>query len=161
MQTRTEDVQIPIEDQHHIDALVADLHDKPGGLLTILEKVQDRNRQKYLPMETLRYIAKKAGVPLSQIYSVATFYSFFNLTPQSDHTVCICRGTACHARGSRGLLNVTNLTPDKHFQVRLVACIGQCALAPVVEVDHRVYGHVNEREMRKIIDQVNSEAVKQ
>ena len=161
MQAKVEDVQIPADDRHHIDGLIAELSDKPGGLLTILEKVQDRHRQKYLPMETLRYVAKKAAVPLSQIYSVATFYSFFNLTPQADHTVCICRGTACHARGSRGLLNVANLTPDKQFSIRLVACIGQCALAPVVEVDHRVFGLVNEREMRKIIETVNSEAVKQ
>ena len=171
MQTSTE-VQIPAVDQQFIDNLVAENTGKPGSVLTILEKVQERNQHKYLPMEALRYVSASAKVPLSQIYSVATFYSFFNLAPQGHHTVCICRGTACHARGSRNLLNNAKLalglhdeeegradklsltTPDNQFTIRTVACFGQCALAPVVEVDKEIYGHVTERELRKAIDKV-------
>lgn len=164
--------QTELEDQQFIDGVIAEFSDTPGGLLSILERVQERNRHKFLSAEALKYVAKKTGVPLSRIYSVATFYSFFSLDPQGDHTVCICRGTACHARGSRDLLNNTKLllglqdqdggadklsltTPDKKFTVRTVACFGQCALAPVVEVDRKIYGRVNERELRKVIERVD------
>ena len=60
-------------------------------------------------METLEYIAAKTEIPLSRIYSVATFYALFNLQPQGDNTICICRGTACHTRGSRNLLQSVRL----------------------------------------------------
>ena len=60
-------------------------------------------------METLRYIAAKTGIPPSQVFSVATFYALFNLQPQGDNTICICRGTACHTRGSRDLLDSLRL----------------------------------------------------
>ncbi len=164
--------QTELEDQQYIDGVIAEFDGKPGGLLSTLERVQERNSHKYLSEEVLKYVAKRTGVPLSRIYSVATFYSFFNLEPQGDHTVCICRGTACHARGSRDLLNSSKLmlglrekeggadklsltTPDKKFTVRTVACFGQCALAPVVEVDRKIYGRMNERELRKVIERVD------
>ncbi len=166
--------QTELEDQSFIDGVITEFGSKPGGLLSILERIQERNRHKYLSPEVLKFVSSRTGVPLSRVYSVATFYSFFNLEPQGKHTVCICRGTACHARGSRDLLNNAKLmlglhnqedggadklsltTPDKEFTVRTVACFGQCALAPVVEVDRKIYGRVNEREMRKVIDRVDS-----
>lgn len=162
-------------DQVYIDQVIAEQGDRPGALLTILEKVQDRNPHKYLPVESLKYIAAKTGIPLSSIYSVVTFYALFNLQPQGDNTVCICRGTACHTRGSRNLLQSALLelglgmedpseqqegdkvqltTPDQKYTVRTVACFGQCALAPVVEVNHRICGHVNERTLQREIRNV-------
>jgi NADH-quinone oxidoreductase subunit E len=109
-------------------------------------------------------------VPLAQIYSVVTFFALFNLEPQGEHTICICRGTACHTRGSRNLLQRLRLelglpeeseggadklcvtTPDGQYSLRTVACFGQCALAPVVEVDHAIFGHVNEQALRREIE---------
>ena len=153
-----------------IDQVIASQDDKPGALLGILEAVQAHNPRNYLPMDTLRYVAAKTAIPPSRVYSVATFYALFNLEPQSDNTVCICRGTACHTRNSRNLLESLRLelglglgdaedageadkmaltTRDGKFTVRTVACFGQCALAPVVEVDHRICGHVNERTLQR------------
>ena len=149
-----------------IDEVIAGRIGRPGALLGILEAVQDHHPQKYLPLETLRYIGMRMNLPLSQIYSVATFYALFNLEPQGEHTVCICRGTACHTRGSRTLLEslqmglglnaahddgdtVSTTTPDGKYTIRTVACFGQCALAPVVEIDHRICGHVNERTLQR------------
>ena len=151
-----------------IDQVVARRNGSPGALLGILQEVQEHHPRKYLPMGTLRYIGARTNIPLSQIYSVATFYALFNLQPQGEHTVCICRGTACHTRGSRNLLESTKLelglddagdsteadklslnTPNGKFTVRTVACFGQCALAPVVEIDHRISGHVNERTLQR------------
>jgi NADH-quinone oxidoreductase subunit E len=162
-----------------IDQVVARLADRPGSLLGILEAVQEHNPHKYLPPETLEYVAAKTETPLSRIYSVATFYALFNLQPQGDNTICICRGTACHTRGSRNLLQSVRLelgigsldsseeseadkilqtTPDNRFTVRTVACFGQCALAPVVEVNHRICGHVNERTLQREIRTIERES---
>ncbi len=170
---------IPVGDRAFIDQVVANRSGRPGALLGILEAVQNRNLHKYLPLEVLRYIAAKTETPLARIYSVATFYSLFNLQPQGDNTICICRGTACHTRGSRNLLQSARLelglglddpcetseadkvlltTPDQKFTVRTVACFGQCALAPVVEVNQRICGHVNERTLQREIHTIERES---
>jgi NADH-quinone oxidoreductase subunit E len=87
-----------------IDQAIAEHEGKPGALLGILESVQAANAHKFLSLESLRYIAEETGLPPSTIYSAATFYALFNLDPQGDNVVCVCRGTACHTRGSRDLL---------------------------------------------------------
>jgi len=88
-----------------LNQIVEKYHEKPGSLLSTLEEVQEANPLKFLPQETLAAVSRKMNVPLTQVYSVATFYSFFNLKPQGRHTIVVCRGTACHTKGSRGLLN--------------------------------------------------------
>ena len=161
-----------------IDQVIATHRGEPGELLGILETVQERNPHKYLPAETLQYVATKLDIPLSRIYSVATFYALFNLEPQGDNTICICRGTACHTRNSRALLESLRLelglginegdeasdsdklsltTSDHRFTVRTVACFGQCALAPVVEINHRICGHVNERTLQREVRSLERE----
>ena len=168
---------IPTDEQVFIDKLIASRRGRPGALLGVLEATQERNRYKYLPLETLRYIANKMEMPLARIYSVATFYALFNLQPQGENSVCICRGTACHTRGSRNLLQgvlfdlgldlpseengnnadkILLTTPDGKFTVRTVACFGQCALAPVVEVNHHICGHVTERTLQREIESVRA-----
>ena len=87
-----------------IDQAIAEHDGRPGALLGILEAVQAANAHKYLSMESLRYIAEETGIPPATIYSAATFYALFNLDPQGDNVICVCRGTACHTRGSRDLL---------------------------------------------------------
>jgi NADH:ubiquinone oxidoreductase subunit E len=134
-----------------LSELVAKNRGKPGALLGVLEEAQGLERFKYLPEDTLRYIAREMALPLSQVYSVATFYSFFNLRPQGLHSIVVCRGTACHTRGSLELLETcvkklglegyreeeasSATTADNFASVRTVACFGQCALAPVVQID--------------------------
>lgn len=153
-----------------IDQAIAEHGGRPGELLGILEAVQSANAHKYLPIEALRYIAEQTGVPAARVYSSATFYALFNLDPQGDNVVCVCRGTACHTRGSRDLLEKVCLdlgmsghnlddtneadklsltTPDQRFTIRTVACFGQCALAPVVEVNHHILSRVNERSLQR------------
>lgn len=165
-------------DEVFADQVIASRMDKPGALLSILEALQEHEPHKYLPLETLRYVAAKTGIPLARIYSVVTFYALFNLQPQGENTICICRGTACHTRGSRNLLNSARLdlglgfedsedsneddktlltTTDKKFTVRTVACFGQCAMAPVVEVNHRICGHANERTLQREIEMIKRE----
>jgi len=171
--------QLPLEgaEQAFIDQVIHKHSGRPGELLGILEAVQEHDPHKYLSPETLRYIASRLDIPLSRVFSVATFYALFNLEPQGDNTICICRGTACHTRNSRALLEslrlelglgiedgdeseadkLTLTTADKKFTVRTVACFGQCALAPVVEVNHRICGHVNERTLQREVRSLERE----
>jgi NADH-quinone oxidoreductase subunit E len=163
-----EEVYLQQKDQEFIDGLITRHKDRPGMLLSILEEIQESQQHNYLPMTVLDYLAGKIDLPRAQVYSVATFYSLFNLKPQGDHTICICRGTACHTHGSRSLLErlklqlglkddgeegsadkISATTPDRRFTLRTVACFGQCALAPVVEVDHAILGHVNEKTLER------------
>ncbi len=157
----------PPLDQNFLNSVLARHEGRPGALLAILQEIQQNHPRKYLPRETLTYVAERANIPLSRVYSVVTFYALFNLEPQGRHTVCVCRGTACHTRGSRDLLDnllmslgmdtredgerdqLALTTPDGSVTVRTVACFGQCALAPVVEIDHVIYGHMNEQRLQR------------
>jgi NADH-quinone oxidoreductase subunit E len=157
-----------------LDEIIARHRARPGALLTILERVQGSHESKYLPRPTLEYVVTSLGLPRSQAQSVATFYSFFNLEPQGVHTVAICRGTACHTRGSKELLDslrkgldfapgdgdgekVATTTRDGQVTLRTVACIGQCALAPVVEVDGAIHGHVSDHKLKRVMAQLVEE----
>lgn len=155
-----------------IDAIIAKHLGKPGQLLGLLENLQSANKYKYLPKETLEYVSKKTKVPLSRLYSVVTFYAFFNLKPQGKHTIVVCRGTACHTKNSRKLLDaamtILALVPepdaekiflttlDKEFTLKTVACFGQCALAPVVEVDGCVHSNMNQEKLRRVIGDIRA-----
>jgi NADH-quinone oxidoreductase subunit E len=166
---------LTLDEKNFADRTIASLAGKPGELLGILERIQEHHPHKFLSPEILEYVAEKTDIPLAQIYSVVTFYALFNLEPQGEHTVCICRGTACHTRGSRSLLQRLRLelglpeegedgaekacvtTPDGKYSVRTVACFGQCALAPVVEVDHAIFGHMNEQALHREVEHLGKE----
>ena len=160
------------DEKTQADRVIAEFSGRPGALLSILERMQEHHPNKYLPPEVLEYVADRTETPLSQVYSVATFFALFNLEPQGEHTICICRGTACHTRGSRSLLErvryelglkvteegadkICLTTPDRKYSLRTVACFGQCALAPVVEVNHNVYGHMNEQTLHRELEALN------
>ncbi len=152
-----------------VDEVIERHRGKPGALLRTLEEVQDLEKYKYLSEDTLKYVANKTNTPLSRIYSVVTFYAFFNLIPQGEHVIVICRGTACHTKRSKELLEylkkILNVkedyehrgeklfltTDDRKFTIRTVACFGQCALAPVVEVDGKIFSRVTENQLKRII----------
>lgn len=164
-----EDVLAP-ETKLAIEQAVKDYQDHPGALLGIFEAVQRNDPYRHLSIPALRYIAEKTGVPAARLFSTATFFSLFNLTPQGKNVICVCRGTACHTRNSRDLLErlcldlglavdevhalsdadkLSLTTADRNFTIRTVACFGQCALAPVVEINHQILSHVNERTLQR------------
>lgn len=156
-------------DEAVVDEVITGVPDRTGRLLTVMEELQKKHPAKYLPAETLDMVAAKLGEAPSQVYSVATFYSFFNLLPQESHTLMICRGTACHTRGAKLLLDrlkemCSGKIPDDaesftldspKMTVRAVACIGQCALAPAAMVDEKIVGHLTELEVRKLLQDID------
>jgi NADH-quinone oxidoreductase subunit E len=154
-----------------IDSLITKHKGRHGELLSILEQTQLLNEHKYLSEEALRQVAQRTGVPLSRIYNVVTFYSFFNLKPQGKHTLTVCRGTACHTKGSKALLDDVGLilncskalgegesfytTPDNQFTISTVACFGQCALAPVVAIDGVIYSNMTTPKVQKLLSRMS------
>ncbi len=147
-----------------IDAIVASRRGEHGALLSILEDVQRTSDHNYLKAEELAHVARSLEIPLSQVYSVATFYAFFNLKPQGEHVITVCRGTACHTRGSKPLLDkvLSHLgvtladdgsatTEDYQFTVQTVACFGQCALAPVIAIDEVIHSKVREDQLLELV----------
>lgn len=157
---------------HLLDEIISAYQGKLGELLSIMEEAQKLHPRNYLSERVLAHISDKLDIPLAQIYSVATFYTFFNLKPQGDHSVIVCRGTACHTRGSRSLLRSLALTLgikeeelrenekiflttlDNKFTIRTVACFGQCALAPVIDIDGKIYSHMTEAKIRRLVKQI-------
>jgi NADH-quinone oxidoreductase subunit E len=126
-------------------------------LINILQDTQEKFR--YLPEETMRKIADFVGIPVSQVYAVATFYALFRLTPSGRKTVCVCRGTACHVRGGSHILQEVEkrlgvkpgqTTKDMEYTLQTVACIGACALAPNISIDKETYGLVNSKKLEEV-----------
>ena len=158
-----------------IDEIIEKYDGTHGALLGILEDIQKNNRHNYLPEKDLAYVVQKTGIPYSKIYGVVTFYSFFSLIPEGDHCISICRGTACHTKGSKNLLDYLRnyyefegdtggdaklfiTTKDRKLTVKTVACFGQCALAPVIEVDGKIHGGVNENMLKDILKKMEGKS---
>lgn len=113
-----------------------------ASLITLLEEVQAEYR--YLSREAMILVSEWLGVPLSQVYSVATFYNAFTLKPRGKHLITVCLGTACHVRGSGRILQqvskMLNVKPgettsDGQYTLETVNCLGACALGPIMVID--------------------------
>jgi NADH-quinone oxidoreductase subunit E len=121
----------------------------PGAVLAALHEINARHG--YLPADALRASAGELGIPLSQMFSAATFYAAFSFTPCGRHKIHVCEGNACYVKGSQDLLARLRAelgiapdatTPDNAFTLKRVRCVGSCGLAPVVRVDGDTYGHL-------------------
>lgn len=129
-------------------------------LLAILQDIQ--KKYNYLPKEALVITAQCLKVPLSKVYSVATFYKALSLTPKGENIIKVCDGTACHIKGAQTLIdevvNVLHIHPgetsqDGKFSLETVGCVGACGLAPVVIINEKYYGNQTAASMREILHQ--------
>jgi len=142
-----------------VEAAVRETGTGKDKVILILQEVQ--KRLNYLPSEALRHICRITDVTPGQISGVSTFYSQFRHIPSGQHTIKICAGTACHVKGSQLIseafkrdLKITderNSSPDNLFSIEEVACLGCCTLAPVVQIDHKTYGHVKPTQVNEIV----------
>lgn len=135
-----------------------------SNIIQILDEVQ--KEYNYLPKETLVYISQRLKIPLSQIYSIATFYSTFSLKPRGKHLITVCMGTACHVRGAPNVLNRIEemlgikaglTTKDNMFTLETVNCLGACALAPIVVVDGYYHGQTTVQKVAAILNKYQQE----
>jgi NADH-quinone oxidoreductase subunit E len=127
-------------------------------LIPILQAVQEKFS--YLPEEAMQQVARFISVSESRVYGAATFYSQFYFTQRGKHNIKVCCGTACHVKGAKSILEAFErelgvasggTTEDFKYNLERVACIGSCALAPVVMVDDTVYGHMEARRVTECL----------
>jgi NADH-quinone oxidoreductase subunit E len=126
-------------------AILEDLGNERENLIPILQRIQAE--QGYLSLHAMLEVARFLNIPDIDVYSVATFYNQFRLTPPGKHSVRVCMGTACHVKGGhitlaawqrRLKIGAGETTPDREFDLDTVACVGCCAMAPVTVVDKKV-----------------------
>ena len=140
--------------QREFDKIIEAYDCKRSSLIAILQDIQSEFR--HLPEEALRRVAQRLNMPLSEVYSTATFFKSFSLTPRKP-TICICLGTACHVRGASLILaeverrfGSTEWLRD-NYQIESVNCLGACALAPIVVVDEKYHGHMTIKKLDEIL----------
>jgi NADH-quinone oxidoreductase E subunit len=128
-----------------IDALPT----KQGELIRVLHRAQGIFG--YLPREVQVFVARELEVPVSKVYGVVSFYSYFTMKPKGKYEISVCMGTACYVRGAENVLEELRkklaiepgeTTPDGKFSLRSLRCVGACGLAPVMMVGDKVYGRV-------------------
>jgi NADH:ubiquinone oxidoreductase subunit E len=143
-----------------LDLIIEKHKSKPGGLIPVLEEAQVI--LEYLPINIQKRIARGLNLPLSRVYGVVTFYSFFTMTPRGRHTVRVCLGTACYVRGGKALADTIEklygikegeTTADRRFTYESVRCLGACGLGPVIVVDEEVHGRVKPGRVKEILSQ--------
>jgi NADH-quinone oxidoreductase subunit E len=116
----------------------------------------------YLSQEAVEELERLTGISANEIYGVATFYTQFRFSPPGQHTIQSCQGTACHVRGGHGILKeleqrlgitASQTTADGTFDLERVACLGCCALAPVVAVDGKVHARITAKKIPSVLSQ--------
>lgn len=141
-----------------LDVFIEGLESKNGELITVLHKAQDIFG--YLPVEVQEFIGEKMEIPISEIYGVITFYSFFTTVPKGEHPISICMGTACYVNGAEKILaeitrelgiKVGETTSDGKFSVDVLRCIGACGMAPIIQIGNKTYGRVDPNDVKQIL----------
>lgn len=130
-----------------------------GELINVLHETQ--NTLGYLPQEVQELVAKCLGVPATRVNGVVSFYAFFTEKPKGKFPISVCLGTACYVRGSEKVLDevkkvlgieVGETTPDGVFSLDCLRCVGACGLAPVMTIGGKVFGNVDPKNVRKILE---------
>lgn len=133
-------------------------------LMMILSDIQ--HKYGYIDLEVQQIVADALNIPVSEVYGVVTFYSYFSLQPKGKYVIGICFGTACYVKGSQSLLDAFSnrlgikegeTTEDGLFTIDILRCIGACGLAPVVSVNGKIYPHVAIKDVDRIIEDCKKE----
>jgi NADH-quinone oxidoreductase subunit E len=141
-----------------IEAIIDRFQGDKGQLVSILQDIQAEYY--YLPKDTLEKVSQVLDIPLSQVYSVATFFRAFSLTPRGRHLIKVCLGTACHVRGAARVLEKMErdlgvsrgeTTDDLKFTLETVNCVGCCALGPMVIIDEEYFGQMKSDKVNPLL----------
>jgi NADH-quinone oxidoreductase E subunit len=143
-----------------IDKVIAKFCNKPGALIPVLEEIQEIVG--YLPESVQRFVSTGLKIPLSQVYGVVTFYSFFTMVPRGKYQIRVCLGTACHVRGGQRIVEEIEdkigicpgeCTDDRTFSLDIVRCLGACGVAPVMVVNEKVHKQVKAAKLSQTLNQ--------
>jgi NADH:ubiquinone oxidoreductase subunit E len=141
-----------------VKSFITRYNNEKKALISILQDIQAEYN--YLPQEALRFVSESLGIPLIDIIDVATFYRAFSLEPRGEHLITVCLGTACHVRGGYKILEefekklnieAGETTPDGQFTLETVACLGCCAIGPVVVIDGNYHAQTTIRVVSSIL----------
>ena len=155
--SETDPVAIP-EKRELIDQILKENKDLPGGLMVILNEIQNQLGFISVPMQV--YIANRLHIPTSTIHGVVSFYSFFTTTARGRHTIKFCMGTACYVGGTQQIIEKAKqllgiepgqTTKDGAITLELCRCVGACSQAPVVVVDENTHGRVRPNKFPQIL----------
>lgn len=137
---------------------------EPSALIQILNNIQEE--EGYLPRDAIDTVSAELNIPLSKIYGVITFYEHFKLIKPGKHIVTVCMGTACFVKGAKQLIQTIEntlgiktgeTTEDGNFSAQRVACLGCCALAPVVQIDGEVHGQMTPAKLQRLLNRIAKE----
>lgn len=151
-------IHLPQAKIAELNALCAERNNDPGELINLLHAAQGLFG--YLPREVQEIIAANLHIPVSRVYGVVTFYSFFTMTPKGKYPISVCMGTACYVRGAENVLDefqrqleikIGETTADGLFSLDCLRCVGACGLAPVVTIAGKVYGRMTPEKVRDIL----------
>jgi len=146
-----------------IDKIIDSYNKQITGSISILQDIQ--SHYNYLPKEALIHMGKRLDIPLSQVFSLATFYKAFTLKPRGTHLISVCMGTACHVRGSHRLaeelqrklgIKSGETTKDGMFTLEVVNCLGACALGPLVVIDGNYFSKVGVHKIDSMLKEYKS-----
>ncbi len=146
-------------DLSRVDSLVEPYIGRKEMVIPALQKVQDYFG--YLPRPAVEQVSKRMNIPLSRLYGIATFYAQFKMKPRGRYIIRVCKGTACHIQGSpkiaeriEDILEIESgeTTDDLRFTLEEVACIGACALAPVIMINDDPHGRLTPDKIKDILD---------
>lgn len=152
--------EFTLEQIDELNEIIEKYRIEPEGIILLLEEAQDLLG--YLPITIQRQISNKTNIPLSRIYGIVTFYSFFTMTPRGKHTVQICLGASCYVRGGKKIAKIIEgefgvesgeTTADRLFTYETVRCLGACGLAPAMVVNGEIYGRVKPSKVKEILEQ--------
>jgi len=144
--------------QQKLDKILTRYEGGSADLIPVLQDIQDEFH--YLPKDELKVVAGRLAVPLTQVYSVATFFKMFSLEPKGKHQIRVCLGTACHLRGGQRLVEAVarrlevqpgRTTADLQFSLETVGCLGSCAQAPLMMVDDKYFGRMAVDKVAKVL----------
>lgn len=131
-----------------------------GSLIPLLQNMQENVG--YISIDSVQQIAEYLKLTESQVFGVASFYAQFRFTPPARHSLSVCLGTACHVRGGERLMAALQRelgtvpgtsTSDGRFDLNRVACLGCCALSPVVKIDRDIYSNVTSMKLKRILNE--------
>jgi NADH:ubiquinone oxidoreductase subunit E len=152
-----------------VGRILSDQAKKKGILIHALQQIQEDNG--YLPGDILKRLSVTLSIPLSDIYSVASFYRMFHFTPRGKKIVRVCLGTACYVRGSKKVLNALETefqvhngetTEDLAMTLETVGCVGCCGLAPVATINENIIGEIiGEKNVEKLIRSIKTDSHQQ
>jgi len=145
-----------------LEQILKGRHSQPNQLIEVLHDAQEKYG--YISSEVMQAISQGLGVPIIEVYRVASFYKAFRLKPSGKNVITMCMGTACHVRGARLLMDQATgqlgvkpreVTPDGLFSIEQVNCLGVCAMGPIVTENGTYYQNMTPAKLRKMIETIS------